>query len=56
MTDDIEAFFAQAAMVQAIIHADKAPPEKSFDNFDDLMAWLEAHESADPVKGALDHG
>lgn len=40
MSDEIEAFFVRAAMIQAIIHADRAPPEKSFDNFDDLMAWL----------------
>jgi hypothetical protein len=49
MADDIEAFFAQAAMIQAIIHADKAPPEKSFDNFKDLMAWLEAEDPASDV-------
>jgi len=39
--DEIEKFFANAAMVQAIIHADKEPPEAEFDNFEDLMAWLE---------------
>lgn len=52
MTDDIEAFFTRAAMIQAIIHADKAPPEKSFDNFEDLMAWLEAEEPAADVGGS----
>jgi len=40
MVDDIEALFAQAALLQAIVHADKEPPEAAFDNLDDLLAWL----------------
>jgi len=40
MADEIEEFFARAALIQSIIHADKEPPEAAFDNFDDLMKWL----------------
>jgi hypothetical protein len=41
MDDEIEEFFINAAMMQAIIHADKAPPEAKFKTFDELMVWLD---------------
>jgi hypothetical protein len=60
MADDIEAFFARAALIQAIIHADKEPPEAAFDNIDDLIAWLndEQKRTTDDVSStqvASDH-
>ncbi len=40
MSDEIEQYFIDAATAQAIIHADKQPPEAKFKTFEELMAWL----------------